>query len=58
MIIENYCIVCGNPIYESMGISLAGDVLEFIQGKRNDIRQICERDEITKLERKIDSEDL
>lgn len=39
------CCECGTPICESMGTTLAGDVVEFLAGIRagKDIRQGCPR---------------
>lgn len=41
----SHCCECGDPIYESMGVTLAGDILEALEEKRalKDIRQGCPR---------------
>lgn len=38
-----YCCECGDPIYESMGTTIAGDVLKFLKGEisAEKVRQGC-----------------
>jgi hypothetical protein len=44
MSIERYCIVCGEKIEECMGYILARDFIDFLNKKRNNIREICGKD--------------
>ena len=39
----SYCCECNAPIYESMGITLARDVVDFVAGKIKTMRQGCVR---------------
>jgi hypothetical protein len=41
---ERHCIVCKEKIEECMGCVLARDVIDFIEGRRKDMREICWRD--------------
>ena len=43
---ERYCIACGEEIEECMGFVLARDFIDFINGKRSDMREICGSDAI------------
>lgn len=43
---ERYCIVCGSKIEESMGVVLARDLLDFLSGKRSDMREMCAKDNL------------
>jgi len=38
------CYVCGEPINACMGFVIAGDFMEFMQGKRDNVREICAKD--------------
>jgi hypothetical protein len=42
--LERHCIVCGEEVKESMGFVLARDVLDFLKGKREGMREICAKD--------------
>ena len=38
------CYLCGEEIRECMGYVLASDFLDFMQGKRNNVRELCEKE--------------
>ena len=39
---KRQCIECKKEIHLSMGIVLARDFIDFVEGKRTDMREICE----------------
>jgi len=54
---ERYCVICGEEILESMGSVLARDVLDYINGKRKDMREICGKDTLRRLSLGMDMDD-
>ena len=51
---ERYCIVCGEKISECMGVVLARDFLDFCDGKRDNIRELCGKDSLRRINLRID----
>jgi hypothetical protein len=35
------CWVCSEPIFECMGFVAAGDLTDFLEGKRTSVRETC-----------------
>ena len=46
---DRYCIICGEEISLCMGIVLGRDFVDFIDRKRDNIREICEKDNIKRM---------
>tara|TARA_Y100000310_G_C19955659_1_gene478878 strand:- start:268 stop:456 length:189 start_codon:yes stop_codon:yes gene_type:complete len=46
---ERYCVVCKEEIFESMGVVLARDFIDFIDGRRKDMRELCGKDNLRRM---------